>query len=181
MLTLSGLWWTAYLSVWIGRRHAGCLVVACWCRGVEFLFFMQVSRLGLWSRIVLACCFILTMYLGVVDIFCYLGFGEYNCILLRFGDVLWFLSMFAAMLCNMIFMHVLYCGLFGDVASISRTCLMYSRVLPLIRNRVLQVGIRAVVGLVQTKTRWISCLYATCMRILSVLVVLFRCLRWVWA
>jgi hypothetical protein len=60
--------------------------------------------------------------------------------------------MSAAMLCNMIFMHVLYCGLFGDVASISRTCLMYSRVLPLIRNRVLQVGIRAVVGLVQTKT-----------------------------
>jgi hypothetical protein len=51
--------------------------------------------------------------------------------------------MSAAMLCNMIFMHVLYCGLFGDVASISRTCLMYSRVLPLIRNRVLQVGIRA--------------------------------------
>ena len=106
MLTLSGLWWTAYLSVWTGRRRAGCLVVACWCRGVEFLFFMQVSRLGLWSRIVLACCFILTMYLEVVDIFCYLGFGEYNCILLRSGDVLWFLSMSAAMLCNMIFMHV---------------------------------------------------------------------------
>ena len=72
MLTLSGLWWTAYLSVWMGRRRAGCLVVACWCRGVEFLFFMQVSRLGLWSRIVFACCFILTMYLGVVDIFYYL-------------------------------------------------------------------------------------------------------------
>jgi hypothetical protein len=29
MLTLSGLWWTAYLSVWMGRRRAGCLVVAC--------------------------------------------------------------------------------------------------------------------------------------------------------
>jgi hypothetical protein len=27
MLTLSGLWWTAYLSVWMGRRRAGCLVV----------------------------------------------------------------------------------------------------------------------------------------------------------
>jgi hypothetical protein len=32
----------------------------------------------------------------------------------------------------------MYCGLFGDVASISRICLMYSRVLPLIRNRALQ-------------------------------------------
>ena len=66
LLILSGLWWcnanpqwfTTYLSVWTGRWSAGCLVVACWCRGVEFLFFMQVSRLGLWSRIVLACCFI---------------------------------------------------------------------------------------------------------------------------
>jgi hypothetical protein len=37
----------------------------------------------------------------------------------------------------------MFCGLFGDVASISRICLMYSRVLPLNRNRVLQVGIRA--------------------------------------
>ena len=63
-LILSGLWWcnanpqwfTTYLSVWTGRWSAGCLVVACWCRGVEFLFFMQVSRLGLWSRIVFACC-----------------------------------------------------------------------------------------------------------------------------
>jgi hypothetical protein len=64
LLILSGLWWcnanpqwfTTYLSVWTGRWSAGCLVVACWCRGVEFLFFMQVSRLGLWSRIVFACC-----------------------------------------------------------------------------------------------------------------------------
>jgi hypothetical protein len=64
LLILYGLWWcnanpqwfTTYLSVWTGRWSAGCLVVAYWCRGVDFLFFMQVSRLGLWSRIVIACC-----------------------------------------------------------------------------------------------------------------------------
>jgi len=35
-------------------------------------------------------------------------------------------------------MHVCFKFVFGEAASISRICLMYSRVLPLIRNRVLQ-------------------------------------------
>ena len=61
LLILIGLWWcnanpqwfTTYLSVWTGRWSAGCLDL-CWCcRGAEFLFLCAVSRLGLWSRIVL--------------------------------------------------------------------------------------------------------------------------------
>ena len=109
-----GLWWcnanpqwfTTYLSVWTGRWSAGCLVVACWCRGVEFLFFMQVSRLGLWSRIVFACCY-LTLCFEIVELFCYLEFGEYICILLEIQICLWIICICsAAMWCDMIFMHV---------------------------------------------------------------------------
>jgi hypothetical protein len=43
----------------------------------------------------------------------------------------------AAILCKHDLYVCMFCGLFEDVSSISRICLMYSRVLPLIRNRVL--------------------------------------------
>jgi len=29
-LTPSGMWWTAYLFVWIGRRHAGLVDLLAW-------------------------------------------------------------------------------------------------------------------------------------------------------
>jgi hypothetical protein len=139
MLTLSGLWWTAYLSVWTGRRRAGCLVVAWWCRGVEFLFFMQVSRLGLWSRIVLACWFLFE--LCILEMRCYLLFEYWRIYLYlvwRSRDVYeWYV---VPLLCCVTWSLCMYfCGLFGDVASISRIFLMYSRVLPLNRNRMLHV------------------------------------------
>ena len=63
-LSVYGLWWcnvnpqwfTTCLSVWTGRWSAGCLVALPWsCRGAGVPRFVQVSRLGLWSRVALAC------------------------------------------------------------------------------------------------------------------------------
>jgi hypothetical protein len=115
LLILSGLWWcnanpqwfTTYLSVWTGRWSAGCLVVACWCRGVEFLFFMQVSRLGLWSRIDFACCLFDFVFRSCWDILLFEIWMIHLYLVWRSIDCLWIIYYSAAMWYNMIFMHVL--------------------------------------------------------------------------
>jgi hypothetical protein len=147
---LIGLWWcnanpqwfTTYLSVWTGRWSAWCLDL-CWCcRGAEFLFLCVVSRLGLWSRVVLArwipiwlCSF------GVETLLCW--DLRYDCIrdwrmlfLYVISEIYNCYGLYmcsAAMWCNMIFMHV--CFNLEDVASISRIYL-YIRVF----YRLIEVG-----------------------------------------
>ena len=109
-----GLWWcnanpqwfTTYLSVWTGRWSAGCLVVACWCRGVEFLFFMQVSRLGLWSRIVFACCLFDFVFRSCWDILLFEIWMIHLYLVWRSIDCLWIIYYSVAMWYNMILMHV---------------------------------------------------------------------------
>ena len=136
LLILSGLWWcnanpqwfTTYLSVWTGRWSAGCLnYMLDVAEERSSSFYVQVSRLGLWSRVVLArwisiwlCSF------GVETLLCWdlryyciwdwrmLFLYLYSEICSRYG--LYMCS--AAMWCNMIFMHV--CFNLEDVASISR-------------------------------------------------------------
>jgi hypothetical protein len=141
-----GLWWcnanpqwfTTYLSVWTGRWSAGCLVVACWCRGVEFLFFMQVSRLGLWSRIVFACCLFDFVFWSCWDILLFEIWRIHLYLVWRSRDV--YELYVVPLLCCVTWSLCMYDLWFiGDVASISRIFLMYSRVLPLNRNRVLHI------------------------------------------
>jgi len=57
-------------------------------------------------------------------------------VILIFGDIIYMTCMFRYYVWNWITMHVCFEFVFGEVASISRICLMYLRVLPLIRNRV---------------------------------------------
>jgi len=54
-LTSSGLWWTAYLFVWMGRRHEGVVVdclVSTWIEGAISVIGLRVGSdlgcLSLW-------------------------------------------------------------------------------------------------------------------------------------
>jgi hypothetical protein len=51
-LTLSGLWWTAYLFVWMGRRRAGLVLLLAWWlledRGATSSICFWSLSLGLW-------------------------------------------------------------------------------------------------------------------------------------
>ena len=77
LLILYGLWWcnanpqwfTTYLSVWTGRWSAGCLdFMLDVAEERSSSFYVQVSRLGLWSRIVLACWILFCLYSFGVEI-----------------------------------------------------------------------------------------------------------------
>jgi len=68
-LTSSGLWWTAYLFVWMGRRRAGlvglhCLVSSLRIAGASSVYFACRVLERLWSRMTFILCFGFYLLLG---------------------------------------------------------------------------------------------------------------------
>jgi hypothetical protein len=87
----------------------------------EVPLYLQVSRLGLWSRIVLACCFINYVFWSW-DIVVFEIWRIY--FIIHVLGVVYGLYVYVPLLCDVTWPYAcMYCGLFEDVASISRICL----------------------------------------------------------
>jgi hypothetical protein len=137
-----GLWWcnanpqwfTTYLSVWTSRWSAGCL--DCMLDVAEerrSSFYVQVSRLGLWSKVVLACWILFWLCSFGVEIL--ILFEIERCI---YYQEIWRWYLYGLYICSAaMFMKLdklyIYVGVCFEVPPISRIYLMYSRVLPFIR------------------------------------------------
>jgi len=133
-LTPSGLWWTAYLFVWMGRRRVGLVLLLDWwvledSGATSSICFWSLS-LGLW----LGCRLVFYFDVGLCcwDFTHFTGFGDFIwwCILIfwhvYFGDVCY---MSAAYLFEILCM--LYLGEFLETWCQFLECMFYSRVLSL--------------------------------------------------
>ena len=114
-LTPSGLWWTAYLFVWMGRRCAWLVLLLAWKWSIHFWSL----SLGLW----LGCRLVFYFDVGLCcwDFAHVSGFGDFIwwCILILwhvyFGDV-WIISVATVEKSYICMLFEFWCE---DVASIS--------------------------------------------------------------
>ena len=140
-LTLSGLWWTAYLFVWMGRRRAGLVLLLDWwvledSGATSPICFWSLS-LGLW----LGCRLVFYFDFGLCcwDFTHFLGFGDFIwwCILILchvyFGDVWLAATVDESYICTL---FEFWCE---DVASISWIFILFACIIALIEIGALQI------------------------------------------
>jgi hypothetical protein len=127
-LTPSGLWWTAYLFVWMGRRRARLVLLLAWSvlevRGATSSICFWSLSLGLWlgCRLVFyfdvgLCCWDFTHVLGFGDyMYWYTVFGVYGMYILEMYELYprllrfytWMLLNFGFWILNICFIRVFY-------------------------------------------------------------------------
>ena len=123
-LTLSGLWWTTYLFVWMGRRRAGLVLLLDWWvledSGATPSICFWCLNLGLWSR--------MSVFMIILDWFCWIYVVEIlpigRDLEILYDDVYWSHGMYNLEMYNLYALRLLRNFIYACWYYLLKTCFM---------------------------------------------------------